>query len=359
MSKLHIANTFFEWELETEPKVSLREALLQHPIFLQLQFLPVLYANSKDGLLLSDLPDPEYWSLLNSHRISIPSHFTFENKAFDFNNEIESWGPSQLIAEWAQSKDLNYTIPDWKVVKEVNSKRFSFENSPKLPHAALLTEESQAECWMHSFRGIKVLKTCFGVSGKGHLLIEDGSPSWNRIAKFLQEEWKKNLPVIAEPWVHRILDFSTQWHIEKNRQITCLGSTLCQNDRRGQYQYNEVGEEKKLFHQYFPFLAEHQQKVQSLLTTIADKGFFGNLGIDAMLYTLPEDPEDIRLQPIVEVNARKTMGWAALIFQKRYFPEKKIRFRYASGQEGYLPNSLVLKNGKQVSFARNLKIDLQ
>ena len=342
MSKLHIANTFFEWELETQPKMSLREAFLQHPIFLQLQFLPVVYADPNDALLISDEPDPEF-----SFR-----HFTFEDKTIP-SDEIESWGPSQLIAEWAKTRRLNYSIPDWAVVKEVNSKRFSFENSPKLPGAALLTEEPQAKKWIDSNQGAKVLKTCFGVSGKGHLLIDQGT-DWDRIRRFLQEEWKKELPVIAEPWVNRVLDFSTQWLIE-NGKISYLGSTICKNDKRGQYQYNEVGPEKELFNEHYSSLLEHQKKVQTLIKTIANKGFFGNLGIDAMLYTLPEDQ---LLQPVVEINARKTMGWAALMFQKRYHPKEKIRFSYTIGNKGYLPNSLVLKSGKKVSFPRNLVIQV-
>ncbi len=357
MLKLQIANTFFEWELETHPKMSLREAFLQHAIFLQLQFLPILYADPKDTLLFSDLPDREYWSFLNSRNISTPAQLTLEDKEFHPIDELESWGPSQLIAEWAESRNLIYSIPDWKVVQEVNSKRFSFENSPKLAYATLLTGESETEQWISSFQGMKVLKTCFGVSGKGHLLIENSTP-WDRICKFLHEEWKKNLPVIAEPWVNRVLDFSTQWFIEKNHQVTYLGSTICHNDRRGQYQYNEVGKEKELFHQYFFHFIEHQKKMDSLLTTIATKGFFGNLGIDVMLYTLPDDPETILLHPVVEINARKTMGWAALVFQKQHFPKNKIRFNYINGREGYLPNSLVLKNGKKVSFARNLMIEV-
>jgi hypothetical protein len=348
MPKLHIANTFFEWELETEPQAGLREAFSQHPIFLQLQFLPVVYAEPKDALLISDLPDPEYCPSFR--------RFALEDKVIPAD-EIESWGPSQLIAEWAKKRGLKYSIPEWAVVKEVNSKRFSFENSAKLPGAVLLTEEFQAQQWINSNQGAKVLKSCFGVSGKGHLLIDQGT-GWDRTRRFLHEEWKKELPVIAEPWVNRVLDFSTQWRIEKDLQIHYLGSTICQNDKRGQYQYNEVGDETELFSQYHSYLLEHQQKVQSLLKTIANKGFFGNLGVDAMLYTLPDDPNKILLHPVVEINARKTMGWAALTFQKRYHPNEKIRFSYTNRDKGYLPNSLVLKNGKRVSFPRNLVIEV-
>ena len=287
--------------------------------------------------------------------MSIPSYYTLEEKEFHSIHEVESWGPSQLIAEWADLHHFIYSMPDWKVVREINSKRFSFENSPKLEGAALLTGASEAERWMHSFRGTKVLKKCFGVSGKGHLLIEESTPP-DRVRQFLYDAWEKNLPVIAEPWVKRILDFSTQWFIEKNRHIIYLGSTICYNDRRGQYQYNEVGKENELFGPYFSYLLEHRKKIEPLLKAIATQGFFGNLGVDAMLYTLSDSPETIHLHPVVEINARKTMGWAALMVQRRYFSEKKIQFRYIKGNRGFLPNSLFLKNGEKISFARNLMI---
>lgn len=348
MHKLHIANTFFEWELENSPSVGLREAFLQHPIFLQLQFLPVLYGGEEDAMLISDEPGQEYWDALN---VKPPTHFILEE--FPKNLEIESWGPSQLIAHWAKSRGLNYYIPSWEVVKEVNSKHFSFENSPKLPGAELLFNELQAKRWLESFPGSKVLKTCYGVSGKGHFIIE--TEEWKRIAFFLQGEWKKNLPVIAEPWVERILDFSTQWLIDKNGEVLYLGSTICKNDRRGQYQHNEVGDEKMLFGDYFTYLIEHRQKAESMLHLIASKGFFGNVGIDAMLYNFAQNTH---LQPIVEINARKTMGWAAIAFQKRHFPNGKIRFRFAQGQEGFLPKFLVLKHAKKVTFQRNLIIEV-
>lgn len=358
MHKLQIANTFFEWELETQPNLSLREAILQHSIFLQLQFLPVLYADPEDFLLLSDISPSEFWSFLGLHGVSQPRIFTLEDKEFPPDLEIESWGPSQLITAWAETRSLKYDIPDWKIIKEINSKGFSFEQTPKLSGASLLTNEAQAKQWFQSFQGPKVLKTCFGVSGKGHLIIENDSLPWERIASFLHGEWKKNLPVIAEPWVKRILDFSTQWHIDKNGQISYLGSTICQNDERGKYRYNEIGEERSLFQHYFPYLIEHRGKIELLLAAIVKKGFFGNIGIDAMLFMHLEDPETIFLHPVVEINARKTMGWAALSFQKNYFPGKKIRFSYVKSEKGYLPNFLVLKNGRKVNFPRNLTIDI-
>jgi predicted ATP-grasp superfamily ATP-dependent carboligase len=65
-------------------------------------------------------------------------------------------------------------------------------------------------------------------------------------------------------------------------------------------------------------------------------GYFGNVGIDAMLYGSP-----VTLHPIVEINARKTMGWVALEVQKRHFPNQTLTLSYAKNSaEGWLPSSL-------------------
>ena len=352
--KLHIANTFFEWELETDPNVPLSEAFYQHSIYLQLQFLPLLYADPHDAIAVSDRPSADDLSFLQTQGIAIPHLFTLDEKPFPKEWKIESWGPSRLIAKWAKQHGLTYPIPDWQLVKQINSKRFSFENSPQLPGSALLRQETQTKEWLQSCKGKKVLKTCFGLSGKGHLFVEDGSPSWDRISSFLQKEWNRGLPVIGEPWMRRVLDFSTQWQIESNTQVHYLGATLCHNDERGQYRATSAGEEDALFGAHIPFLVQHRHIAETLLCTIAQLGFFGNVGIDAMVYTLPQSPEALQLHPIVEINARKTMGWAAMAFQKRYFPKEEICLRFAPKHRGYLPHLLRLKNGKTMHFPRNL-----
>lgn len=356
MRKVHIANTFFEWELETQNQCSLSVAFEQHAIFRQLQFLPLIYAACDEGVLLNDLPQREYWQALKNLGICAPQTFCLSDPSLPPDCEIESWGPSRLIASFAAKHKLSYCMPKWEIVRQVNSKRFSFETSPKLPHAALLCNEAEAKQWLSSFSGKKVLKTCYGVSGKGHLIIDNESLPWERIASFLKQEWKKELPVIAEPWQTRILDFSTQWIIGKNKEIEYLGSTLCMNDERGQYRFNQVGEEALLFQSHLPFLKEHIYIARTVLEKIAHLGFFGNVGIDAMLYSLPERPQEPLLHPIVEINARKTMGWAALMFQKRHFPNRIVRFSYALENQGYLPPVAISKEGKEILFRRNLSI---
>lgn len=345
---LHIANTFFEWELEKDQKCSLVEGFHQHPIFRQLQFLPALYAGQGEGFVVSDLPEEGYWDTLKQRGIFPPKAFLLTD-LLPFT-EIESWGASRLVAEFAAKHNLTYHMPDWEVVRKVNSKQFSFSLGPKLPHATLLGNETQAKHWLQSFEGNKVLKTCYGVSGKGHLIINHTTP-WERIVRFLKLEWDRHLPVIAEPWVQRILDFSTQWLIGRDKTIGYVGATLCENNERGEYRFNTVGDEKTLFGIHFPFLQEHLKFVGPVLAHIAELGFFGNIGIDAMLYNT-----DPILHPIVEINARKTMGWAALMMRKRYYPNSTVRFSFVPGTEGLLPKATVSQKGEIHPFKRNLVV---
>lgn len=322
MAILHIANTNFEPELSGEKT--------EHPVFLQLQYLPFLYAEEGDGVAVSYPPSPEFkMGEVKLHLLSSKEKLHYER--------IEAWGASPTIAKWAKEHDVPYEMPPWEVVREVNSKAFSFAHSPKLPHAALLKTKEEAIAWMHSFEGPKVLKTLFGLSGRGHLFL----PSPN-LDTFLD----KNLPVIGEPWVERELDFSTQWIISPDKQIEFVGSTICINDERGQYRETRVGDIS------IPFLEEHKKVALDVLKKIAALGYFGNVGIDAMIF------KHDQLHPIVEVNARKTMGSVALKIQRRHFPKQTISLNYSAGTsvQTLLPAG-IFKNGSLVKFSRQFTIN--
>lgn len=335
MRNLHIANTFFEEELSGKLTGSLSQAFYKHPIYLQLQFLPILYAEPDDWLFASD-PPPEECAL-----------HLFSEKNCQGRFKIESWGASRLIKAWAKKHGHLYDIPDWDVVKKVNSKLFSFTHSVPLDGAKILYDETQTRKWMQNVKQDKVLKTVFGVSGRGHMHIKNNDFAWEAVLRVLRREWEAGYPVIAEPWVDRVLDFSTQWLIEKSGALYYYGATLCHNDERGQYAKSEIGVD-------VPFLQEHIEHAIPVLEEMGACGYFGNVGCDAMVYRTKD--EDKVLHPIVEINARKTMGWAALIHQQKHYPDQRIVWSFLPGKKGILPTSLLLSNGKQVNFSRNLDL---
>ncbi len=325
MSRLHICNTFFERELEVPSNRSLFDWMHAHPPILQLQFLPLLYAAPDDQILVTALPDnPDPRLRLTAPDNALP---------------IEHWGPSLAIAAWAHQHHLPYTIPDWETVRKINSKVFSFTESPKLPGAKLLNSQEEVIEWILTTPGPKVLKTPFGTAGSGHLKPNVKQQyTTPKIATDFRGPQSTNVkrlyitPLIGEPWVERVLDFSTQW--EKGQLI---GTTLFENEPNGTYKGTHVGDVESWA------LEEHLAIAKPLVERIVRMGYMGNLGIDAFIY-LWEGKK--RLHPIVEINARKTMSWAAL-----QLPSKSLY--YTKNKAGLLPSRL----GK-TEFTRNIVLKL-
>lgn len=314
MSILHLCNTFFEWELAGKIESDLKAAFGKSPIFAQLQFLPYLYAKSSDGILVSEKPE----------HCPLQTYDLNENPPFQ---KLETWGYSLLAKKWADHRKISYPIPPWDVVKMVNAKTYSFAKSP-LPGARLIYRGDPIE------KGT-VLKNCFGTAGRGLIFADDP-----KAPAFCEEEWKRGLPLIAEPWVERTLDFSTQWIISPSAEIAYLGSTICKTSAKGVHQSNRVGDKS------ISYIEEQKAFAMPVLQEMADMGYFGEVGFDAMIY------QKNKLQPIVEINARKTMGWVALMVQKKQYSNEIIELAYLpSSQPGPLPMHL-----GQVKFSRQIVV---
>ena len=297
---------------------ALRDALTINPICAQLQFLPLVYADSSD--LIAATARPEHPQ--NGRFVLLEDKLPV--------SKVETWGYSKLVEAWAKEKGIHYSMPPWDIVKMVNSKTFSFARSP-LPGATLIYQGDPLP------KGY-VLKSCFGTAGRG--LILSDSP---QVQTFCAQQWNAGLPIIAEPFVKRHVDFSTQWVISNSGEIAYLGVTLCETTPTGSHLANIAGMEPP------PYLEEQKAVSMEVLQEIANMGFYGEVGIDAMVY------DGHQLQPIVEINARKTMGLITLLVQQNHYPSQEVRLSYASSEEpGPLPQSL---NGQ--SFSRQVIISVK
>ncbi|MCB1107612.1 MAG: hypothetical protein KDK76_05920 [Chlamydiia bacterium] len=311
MKTLHVCNVNYEWELETRSFLGLKESFMVHPNFLQLQFLPFLYANDGDGVVVTHYP------------LSIPPHLNihlFEDQIEGYDS-IETWGWSKAIERWTK---LPYRVPDH--LREMASKAFAFTHSPHLPGAKLLHHKKEVDEWLLSGPYPKVIKTCFGCAGRGKWILHKKED----LPHVAYQEFDKGHLLIGEPWVKRDMDFSTQWII--GDEISYLGPTVMESNKWGNYTKTFIG--KKI-----PFLAEHLEQAQIPLRRLSEMGFRGNVGIDAMIY-------EGKLHPIVEINTRKTMGWLALKLGKS--------IAYEEGETGLLPNNLFI--GKKILFQKQLKL---
>lgn len=337
--KLLLANTDFEFELDSQMSLSLEKSMALGNLTLQFQFIPVMYAYPEDCILVNGLPDKVYREHLLSLGLwpsedYLPQFVRVDTSKVFAGTCLHTWGASKRARQWANEHGVAYELPSWEVVREVNSKAFSFEHSACLPGAALLKSEEEVNAWLQLPWPKKVLKTCFGLASRGHFMIDAGTNGDQLALKnFLQKEFAKSLPVIGEPWVERLLDFSTQWQIGKDKSIRYLGATGIMNTPSGRYMGTIAGKEAAIMGEYLPFLDAHKKQAVQILNLAAAKGYFGYAGLDAMIYHLSEERESVSLHPIVELNARMTMGLAALLFQQRYFPTKDLLVQYCSKEE--------------------------
>lgn len=354
---VHVANTNIEFELAHPSSQSLEYSLSCHPLCLQLQFLPLLYARPEDLVAVTALPQSNFLGALQQtgwwpkgmpQLVLLQDHQPFQGK------KCLSWGPSLQVQAWAQARQMSYPLPNWQIVQLVNSKAFSFRYSC-LSEAALLSSEQALLDWLQGTQGPKVLKTCFGLSGRGNWRIDENEPS-SELLLFCRKEWQQKRPLIGEPWLDRIFDFSTQWFIHPNQRIDLIGATRFETDERGIYQGTLAGPKEMLFSSFESFLDQHCQLAFKALTDMAAMGFFGSVGVDALLYRHSQN-QSICLYPLVEINGRQTMSLVALRLQQRVCPHQVLRLafqRKASSQHSLLPNQLTDTKGKLVSFSKEL-----
>lgn len=359
---VHIANTDVEFEFANPSLSTLEQSWNRHPLCLQLQFLPLLYAEPEDIVAVTALPSLEDLAVLQQSQWAqkgLPQLALLHDIEPFQNKTCLSWGPSRQVQTWAESRHMSYLLPkDWDTICLINSKAFSFRYTC-LSQAALLHNEQELHYWLKNTPGAKVLKTCFGLSGHGNRHLADSSIP-KEILNFCKKEWQHKRPIIGEPWLDRTYDFSTQWYIHPNQSIEWIGATRFETDARGNYLGTLAGPEKLLFASFDTFLKQHRHTAEKALEDIVAMGFFGSVGIDALLYRHPHT-HSICLYPLVEINGRQTMSLVALRLQQRLCPHQILRLSFQQNSPSLsplLPNQLVNMSGKTIRFQRQLTINL-
>ncbi|CUI15874.1 conserved hypothetical protein [Candidatus Protochlamydia naegleriophila] len=335
MKAVHLANTDFEFELANLHNQPLARQWSRNALCMQLQFLPLLYAAQGDLVAVAAFPSQLFLDALQNvswrKGVELPSLAHLDGMEPFRGHNCLSWGSSQQVQRWAKEREMIYYAPtDWQMIKEINSKSFSFRYT-SLEDAALITSAQELSAWLKQVPGSKVLKTCFGLSGKGNRVVHQEAPLQG-LLNFCEKEWNEGRPVVAEPWLDRCFDFSTQWMIHPDGQCRLLGSTVFETDPHGAYLGTLVGPDNLLFGPLLCHLNAHLKAAQEALKDLFEKGFFGHVGIDALLYRCPKSLQ-IKLYPIVEINARQTMSLVALRLQQRWFPDQVIRLAFAPSED--------------------------
>ncbi|PUA36331.1 hypothetical protein C8Z91_23210 [Paenibacillus elgii] len=217
---------------------------------------------------------------------------------------LSPYAVTEEAQEYAGKVAFANPLPDLAVVKRVNSKLYHhrlLEDTGLRTYGtpAMSVEDVEQYGTELLSKGAFLIKDPFGVSGKGNLLIE--SPSLlKRIVSYLrkQEEAGSQTLFLLEPLLPKAADFSSQWLLEPDgtRQLISVQRMMNRQQNYGGSVTAEAAFVNSLEQKgYFSML-------EAALHELYLDGYFGYVCFDSMLL------EDGELVPIVEINARMSMG---------------------------------------------------
>ena len=311
-------------------------------------------------------------------------------------DELCPWGWSEQAVTWGQQRGLNCTAPPIEVVREVNSRRFSFELEMSLnvglPEARFITSLEQfSKLFEKPVTSVApsdkltrgwIIKGLFGMAGRERIAVDSKRAKWklpNELEPLLKQlasrqrgplqiskdEWfiakekkhrydglsagmmkwvidhlNRDGAVIFEPWLDRIAEASLQWDIPQRGEPIFIGVAPMidpPNSSGGYFgsridpfgrpltpnpspQRGEGRDERECLVNADAIWSDAIDVTSRVAYEVQRRGYFGPLGIDAMLYR--DDAGQTRLRPIQDVNARFTMGRLALGWRRFLKPNE-------------------------------------
>ena len=242
--------------------------------------------------------------------------------------ECVPWGWSRDVLKLVTRFGWSANPPPEAVVRQANSRSLSeelerlwgcgLETARRIESLAALkmairSRDRSDEAW--------VVKAEFGMSARERILgrgpLTDADENWVR------RRLDSCGVVFFEPWVERIGEIGIQIEIPKAAEPYLIGLTPMLVDRRGQYAGSWFGYDDSRF------LAERNSWPEAIevairaATHLKSIGYFGPVGIDAMVYR--DRNGSCRLRALQDINARWSMGRLSLGWRELLEP----------GDEGY------------------------
>jgi hypothetical protein len=184
------------------------------------------------------------------------------------------------------------------------------------PDRAIREIEAKLARWPAWTGGRFTLKPRFGTSGRGRVAgnagrVAEVSGGFPRLVE--------SGGALLEPWLKRTCDLSAQFWIGPDRRILLLGTTELLVEGSGLYRghrgfidsWGRVTSGKR-------YDAAMLEAAVAVVQAAADEGYQGPCGIDA--FAFEKEPGRIELRPIVEFNARFTLGIIAIGLLRRALP---------------------------------------
>jgi hypothetical protein len=318
MPRFFVGNFDFEHRLADPergvPAPSLAPSLALARRNAELAFAWLAIAEEEDFLWTPEACDLAFVGRLAELGLSAPRFVARPEQLLETAESIElvPWGWSADMAQLAAAHGFRANAPPIAAVRTANSRLFSLaletEWNVGLPEAAALHSIDELRVAIGRITGHEarwVVKAIFGMSGRQRLLgrglaLTDSVANW--CAKTLAREGA----ILFEPWVEKIDEVGIQLDVPALGEPKIAGVVPLLTDATGAYRGSQIDAEGAAESDWSlacEFAMRAAGRVQQL-------GYFGPLGIDALRYRDTEGA--VRLRPLMDINARFTMGRLAL-----------------------------------------------
>ena len=170
--------------------------------------------------------------------------------------------------------------------------------------------ESALGDWPAWARARFTLKPRLGSSGRGRVAGADGAIDRPQREGALPR-LAARAGAVAEPWLDRTEDLSVQLLVEPGGSIRLLGSLSLQVDGSGLYRgHCGLVDARGRVSSGSRFDEAVRDAAVAVALAAASEGYLGPCGVDAFAFHGPDGTETLR--PVVELNARFTLGTIAL-----------------------------------------------
>lgn len=216
------------------------------------------------------------------------------------------WGLSPSTRA-LMSKDRAYgELPSHEAVILANDKRTSHrlerELGIALPGCTILESLDQATAWVKAQTQPWVIKHPMGVSGRDRTWGQ-GPQLEARALGWLRRQLERS-SLVAEPWVERSLERSTQLVIAPDGRWQLIGAVELLTDNTGTFRGHIIAPTEQA-----PQPLQSPELLAQLTSALYALGYWGPVGIDAFEGRLGGQT---LTRPLVEINARWTFGRLAL-----------------------------------------------
>jgi uncharacterized ferritin-like protein (DUF455 family) len=284
----------------------------------------------------------------------------FQSQLYDFKGAlpeiVTATPPLEKYAAFDHFKPWGFSKSAWKKLRELKSPVRSPPTFPENIHALKLFSKV---FWRDELAENNFVKANFvnpgdqalalssevlikvdqSTSGRGHLRIPRERLSTPEIQDKLERIRKRGGNYVIEPFYPKINDFSVQYEIKSDGTVVEFEPRFFKVDPLFQYQGAVIGKTGvgSPFEASAKAIENKMSEIKSahakVIEILKRENYVGPFGIDALTYQ--HEGREIEIAPIIEVNARYTMGRVAHEIEKIAQGKKQKRgvFRVMSERD--------------------------